>query len=299
MARSINKLPLPRFAPGVVTGEALTNYLDLVFREMIARFDPRNPDSDFPDGLLADPDDGSVTLGTEAYPSGRTSPVPTLVQKIDDDGRAADQKFMWPITVANRNSVQSISTVLSATSDDSTSTLEISAHSVKFDFGSVAYGSGTITGLDAETLYFCYTDDPDLEGGAVTYELTENPDNLIAKGRYYVGYIVTPPLGTTSTITAASSANPIVLTTSSAHGWATGDYVTFSSMPGDFAVLNGNTYEIIVTSATGFSVSVDGSLFGAYTSGGDAVRETYENTSGGGAGGGVGGSRWDYTVVLP
>ena len=299
MARSINRIPLPRFAPGVVTGEALSNYLEIVLREMIARFDPRNPDNDFPNGLLADPDAGSVTLGTEAYPVGRTAALPTLVQKIDDVGRAEDQTFLWPLNVANRNSVQDSNTVLSATSDDTNSTLEIAAHSVKFDFGSVAYGSGTILGLDPEDLHFVYTDDPDFEGGAVTYQTTTNPDNLIAKGRYYVGYIVTPPLGTTSTITAASSANPIILTTSAAHGWNSGDYVTFSSMPGDFAALNGNTYEIVVSSATEFAVSVDGSLFGAYTSGGDAVRETYENTSGGGAGGGVGGNRWDYTVVLP
>ncbi len=66
-------------------------------------------------------------------------------------------------------------------------------------------------------------------------------------------------------ITAASNAGPIVVTTSSAHGRATGDYVTVSGVLGNTAA-NG-TWQITVISSTQFSLN--GSVGnGAYTSGG-------------------------------
>jgi OmcA/MtrC family decaheme c-type cytochrome len=83
----------------------------------------------------------------------------------------------------------------------------------------------------------------------------------------------------TSTVSAATSANPIQITTTAAHGWVTGQQVRFAAMPGAFAALNGNTYSITVVNTTAFTVAVNGSAYAAYTSGGtaDALTGTTRN----------------------
>ena len=54
-----------------------------------------------------------------------------------------------------------------------------------------------------------------------------------------------------SAVTAATSANPIRITTAAAHGWVTGQRVEFDSMPGDFGTaLNGNVFSVTVVSTT-------------------------------------------------
>lgn len=228
---------------------------------------------------------------------GRDVTLPTLTGVIGDTGRALSQRFLWPINASNRNSVQNTDTVLTASSGASTSTISIASHSVKFDFGTVAYNSGSISGLTPETLYYVYADDPDYDGGAVTYLATTNPDNLIAQGRYYVGYIVTPITGSSESIIGATATNPVELQTSAAHGWASGQQVVLDNLPGDFGTaLNGNTYAITVTAVDKFTVPVDGLLFLPYTAGGDATRVTSAVQSGGGAGAGVGGARFDFAV---
>lgn len=208
---------------------------------------------------------------------------------------ASDQTFLNQISSANRSSVQSTNTVITGTSGASTSTISIASHSVKFDFGSVAYNSGSITGLTPETLYYVYTDDAEYEGGAVTYLATTNPDNLIAGGRYYTGFVTTPVTSAASNVNAATSANPIQITTSAVHGFTNGQTVTFASMPGDFGTnLNGNSYVITYINTTQFTVAVDGALYAAYTAGGTVTRVTTAVQTGGGAGAGVGGGRFDF-----
>lgn len=74
------------------------------------------------------------------------------------------------------------------------------------------------------------------------------------------------------TISDATEANPIEITTTVAHTLITGDRVKFAALPGDFGTnLNGNTYPITKTSDTKFTVAVNGSGYGAYTSGGTAT----------------------------
>jgi hypothetical protein len=294
----LRKHPLP-YRTGNVTWEQL----DVVMREILARQDVRNPRNDFADGIVAS--GTGVTLGTAALPSGRTVAVPTLFQYIGDTGRAASQRFVYPVQTANKNSVQSTSTVLTSTSGASTSTISIAAHSVKFDFGSVSYGSGSISGLTPETTYLVYTDDPTYAGGAVTYLATTNPDNLIASGRYYVGYIITPITGSSETISAASNATPAVFTTSTTHGWSTGQSVTLAALAGGtWDTVNG-TYTITVTGASTFTTSIDGAALGVYTpSSGTATRVTTAAQSGGGGGAGSGGggstgTRWDGLSNIP
>lgn len=70
-------------------------------------------------------------------------------------------------------------------------------------------------------------------------------------------------------VSGASNASPIEITTSVAHGWATGDRVTIASVGGNTAA-NGD-WVITVTSTTKFTL--DGSTGnGAYTSGGTVER---------------------------
>jgi hypothetical protein len=226
---------------------------------------------------------------------GRTAILPTLVTYIGNTGRAASQRFMHPLYAANRNSVQNIDTVITATSGASDSTITIASHSVKFDFGTVAYNSGSIAGLLPVTLYYVYADDPEFAGGAVSYLVTTNPDNLIAQGRYYVGFVTTPVTSSSANVSAATSANPIQITTSAAHGYSNGQTVTFASMPGDFGTnLNGNNYVITYINSTQFSIPVDGITYVAYGGGGTVTRVTTATLTGGGAGAGVSGKRFDY-----
>jgi hypothetical protein len=73
-----------------------------------------------------------------------------------------------------------------------------------------------------------------------------------------------------ATITGATSANPIVFTMASTASWTTGSRVQFTGLPGSFAALNGSAlYNATVINGTTLSVPVDGSGFGAYTSGGE------------------------------
>lgn len=82
---------------------------------------------------------------------------------------------------------------------------------------------------------------------------------------YAAGDAITAPA---LTITAASNATPIVIT-STAHGLVTGDAVTVAAVGGNTAA-NGNW---LVTKIDANTFSLDGSVGnGAYTSGGTAVR---------------------------
>jgi Protein of unknown function (DUF2586)/Ubiquitin-activating enzyme E1 FCCH domain len=70
------------------------------------------------------------------------------------------------------------------------------------------------------------------------------------------------------TITAASDANPLVVT-AVGHGFQTGDVVTIAGVGGN--VLANGTHEITKLTADTFSIPVDASLGSAYTSGGTAT----------------------------
>jgi len=292
--KSVKDIPF-RFPSGPVRWEDLASILGVWQREILAEFDIRNAETVFSSGLVATTT--GVTLGAQALPSGRTVGVPALFTYIGDAGRAASQRFLWPITAANRNSVQSAATILTATSGGANSTIAVAAHSVKFDFGSVAYNSGSIAGLTPETTYYVYADDPTFAGGAVSYLATTNPDNLIAQGRYYLGFIETPFSGDTRSIDAATNAAAVEFTTDANHGWTTGQSVTFDDFTdANWTAFNTTTQVITVTALDKFTVPVNTTTYGAYTSGGTATRVTTAVQTGGGAGAGIGGYRWDYVI---
>lgn len=69
-------------------------------------------------------------------------------------------------------------------------------------------------------------------------------------------------------VSGITAANPAVVTTSSAHGYATGDYVVIRLVGGMTQILN-KTSRITVTGPTTFRMDdVDASTYSAYTSGG-------------------------------
>lgn len=283
------KVRPPQFPDGPVDGAVLTRSLSILYRDVFSRMDVRYHNNDFSSGLVANGATGGVTLGTAAIPAGRTVGVPTLVNKITNTGTAQDQTFLPQVSAGNKLSVQNI-LALNSTATATTATITIAAHTNQYGFGQTSYGSGSISGLATNTLYYVYADDPNYVGGSVTYIATTNPQTITASnGRYYVGSITTPISATTANIIGATSANPIVFQTSASHGWSTNDQVTFAGLPGGFGSLNGTTKTITVTDGTHFSVAVDGSGFAAYTSGGTATRISTGTSGGGGGGGGWGG----------
>jgi hypothetical protein len=179
---------------------------------------------------------------------------------------------------------------LTAITDGSTGTIYIAPHTLQYGYGQVSYSGGTISGLLKNTSYRVYASDPDYKGGAVTYLATTNPQTVMAdNGNYYVGSVTTVFSASVQSISGATSALPIVCSTGTTLAWVTGDSITFDSMPGDFAVLNGNSYLITVLSANTFSIVVDGHLFAAYAGGGNATRASASSGGGAGAGGGFSG----------
>ncbi len=82
------------------------------------------------------------------------------------------------------------------------------------------------------------------------------------------GTAATHILGT-KTITSSSVANPSVITTSTPHGWRSGDAVTISGHTGATPALNNNTYVITVLTPTTFTIPVNVTVGGT---GGTATR---------------------------
>lgn len=215
--------------------------------------------------------------------------IQTILQRISDEGRASDQRFLPTVTFGNVASVQSVEP-LTSSAGSTTANVQVAAHTLHTDFANIAYNSGSVTGLALNTRYYVYTDDPDYAGGAVTYVASTSRPNVPANsGRYFVGTIETPSASAnTENISAATSANPIVFTTTDPHGWASSDTVEFAALPGDFGTnLNGTQHVITVTAPDQFSIAVNGTAYVAYTTGGIATRiiEDTGNDFGGGGGG--------------
>lgn len=275
---------LPR--EGQVTWDGVRNVFERYHRDLWAAFDLRNPATEFAPGLKGTT--GGVIVGTGAQIGGRTSSsIPTVLAKVTDGGRAEDQRFLPTTAVLSVSSLQDANPVTS-TSGASTATVNVAAHHVVADWGTLAYNSGAISGLTLNTAYYIYAQDPDLVGGAVSYLASTTRTNTVnTTGRYFVGSITTPTAANSASVTGATSANPIVFTTG-VHGWSTSDVVTFAALPGDFGTnLNGTSKAISVIDATHFSIVTDGSGYAAYSTGGTATRSVADkNAQAAGASGG-------------
>lgn len=86
---------------------------------------------------------------------------------------------------------------LTATDAGATATISVAAFTAHAGTNmSISYSSGSITGLNFNTTYYVYADDPNFLGGAVTYVATTNKTVIgDSDGRIYVGYITTPSDG--------------------------------------------------------------------------------------------------------
>jgi len=93
---------------------------------------------------------------------------------------------------------------LTASDTSPGATISIAAHTLYTINGNVEYNAGTITGLAKDTQYFVYAVDPNLEGGAVTYQASTTPASLTNTQRYYVGTITTPAEGASPSTTTGT-----------------------------------------------------------------------------------------------
>lgn len=88
--------------------------------------------------------------------------------------------------------------VLSASNDGGICTVQIAAHNRNYldPQESVSVNGGTISGLGAATTYFIGYEDPDLDGGAVTFIATQNEEEVTASQSrpfiHKIGVITTP-----------------------------------------------------------------------------------------------------------
>jgi hypothetical protein len=115
-------------------------------------------------------------------------------------GQIASERSLLMVNIGNSSTLQDLAPI-SAADAGATATITIASHVLKNPTGDISYNSGSITGLTHSTTYHVYTDDPDYEGGAVTYVATSDAADLVsAVGRYFVGEVTTPaPAGTTVT----------------------------------------------------------------------------------------------------
>lgn len=144
------------------------------------------------------------------------------------------------------------------------------------DPGNSTYYSNTPTHLGDVSDVF-------IGGGAIGYVLeTDGTGNLSWT-----------PKGTISAnITGATQTNPVVITTSSNNFFTDGMRVTITNV-GGMTQLNGNSYYANVLTAntfslysdSGLSTPVNGTAYGAYTSGGRAIASVSGSSGGSGAGG--------------
>lgn len=135
---------------------------------------------------------GSVHLGDGSIKTSGGTQIDGLTQM---PGTVVGQSALNTISVFNRSSTQSASP-LTAADVGSDVTITIASHNVVFDATTLAYNSGSITGLGFSTKYYVYADDPTKAGGAVTYVSTTTKTDVTANvGRYYVGDVTTPADG--------------------------------------------------------------------------------------------------------
>jgi hypothetical protein len=88
--------------------------------------------------------------------------------------------------------------------------------------------------------------------------------NPYAMGAAAAGYTGAVLLGSSIAITAATNANPAVLTSNTPHGLTTGQIAYLSGFSGAWASVFG-TFAVIVVSPTTFSIPVNSTSFGALT----------------------------------
>ena len=114
------------------------------------------------------------------------------VVDLSVNGRLTSDAIMPQALLSNMGTVQN-SLPVTSTDAGATATVDVASHVLSRSSGSVSYGAGSITGLDYDTRYFVYADDPEFSGGSVTYSASESKADIVGNlGRYFVSEITTP-----------------------------------------------------------------------------------------------------------
>jgi len=110
-----------------------------------------------------------------------------------------------------------------------------------------------------------------INGSTVRYvERIEKRESKIAEDAFYVDSGLSYN-GISAVITGAIQSNPVVITTITSHNYSNGESVRIEDVVG-MTELNDNVYIIANVTATTFELSgVDGTLFTAYTTGGNSL----------------------------
>jgi hypothetical protein len=250
-------------------------------------------------------DDGSVFVNSLYYDGANLQIANAQVEdselgsgtQINDGAKVTTQRVLPTLNFANVGSVQSAIPITSF-ADASIATVSVDAHDVIYGGETVHYNAGEVIGVPVSTDVYIYADDPDLEGGTVTYEYTTDYTVMAgSRGRYKVGAIRTPVSSISAALSAITNANPCAVTTGANHLMTTGDVVDFSSV-GGMTELNTGTYAITVTSPTSFTLTgIDSTGYGVYTSGGTVTRVSTPADGIGGAG--ADGGFYDIGLYYP
>lgn len=163
--------------------------------------------------------DMTVTLGLKtdtpekhAFALGQTNtapPQPTLTTNAERD-RAATETVIGPLRsqALTDSYITGMGSAISATETTTgVWTINVPAHTRVYGnprtFPSVAVDASSVAGLNSETTYRLYYDDPRLEGGAITMVATSDPtvsaQTETNPYRHFVGTLTTPVDGGTPT----------------------------------------------------------------------------------------------------
>jgi len=128
-----------------------------------------------------------------------TNELMKWITDLDVKGRLTSDRIMPQALLGNMGSVQTTLPV-SGTDAGADATVTIDAHVLSRSSGDVSYSAGSITGLAYDTKYYVYADDPEFEGGAVTYKTTTDKAVIVADlGRYFVSEVTTPSAARSAT----------------------------------------------------------------------------------------------------
>lgn len=117
--------------------------------------------------------------------------------EVETDGSPAD-----PPTIAAgliNTSKPSVALMIEAATEAGASTITITAHDRIYSDKTVAVDAGSMSDLEPGSYYAIFYDDPERDGGSVTYMASTNPDDAVLSTahpyRHYVGFANTPGEG--------------------------------------------------------------------------------------------------------
>jgi len=124
--------------------------------------------------------------------SGDSTPMETIVQRVNNSGRANDSRLMRACDSYLNQVTKSSYTTVTSVDAGTTATINIAAWTAYYNYGSYSYPSGALTGKTFGTAYYVYMVDPNGDGTSVTYATTTTfTDTSSAPDRAYIGKITT------------------------------------------------------------------------------------------------------------